>query len=223
MLTNTECRNLKPQAKPYKMSDGGGLFLFITPAGGKVWRMGYRLGRRQREVAFGAYPAVSLQDAREKRDAAKKLLANDIDPAIAKQDAKRELAALRPFADWADDWLDNERGEWDEKTITGKERFVRYLKEEFGTRLIPAIKRPDVLLYLRDLEKTGKLETRDRVRATGEQPLCRSRRQRSQSLPQSGQAIKEEQIRAPPGPDRTRRRRQAIPDHRRTMGPRPVR
>jgi integrase len=171
MLTDTECRNLKSQAKPLKKSDGGGLYLLVKPSGSKHWYMGYRLGGRQRKLSFGPYPVVTLVGARDKRDAAKRLIADGIDPGVAKQQAKREQAAARTFGKWADEWLEKERAQLDEKTMAGKERCVRYLQGEFGNRLIPAIKRPDVLLYLKEFEKCGKLETRDRVRAAGEQ-IC---------------------------------------------------
>jgi integrase len=171
MLTDTECRNLKPQVKPLKKSDGGGLYLLVKPSGSKHWYMGYRFGGRQKKLSFGPYPVVTLVGARDKRDAAKRLLADGIDPGVAKQEAKREQAAARTFGKWADEWLEKERIQLDEKTMAGKERYVRYLKGEFGNRLIPAIKRPDVLLYLKEFEKTGKLETRDRIRAAGEQ-IC---------------------------------------------------
>jgi integrase len=171
MLTDIECRNLKPQAKALKKSDAGGLYLLVKPSGSKHWYMGYRIGRRQKKLSFGPYPLVSLVGARDKRDAAKRLLADGIDPGVAKQEAKREQAAARAFAKWADEWLEKERTQLDEKTMAGKERYVGYLKRKFGNRLIPGIKRPDVILYLREFEKTGKLETRDRVRAAGEQ-IC---------------------------------------------------
>ena len=131
--------------------------------------MGYRFGGRQKKLSFGPYPVVTLVSARDKRDAAKRLLADGIDPGVAKQEAKREQAAARTFGAWADEWLEKERAQLDEKTMAGKVRYIGYLKGEFGNRLIPAIKRPDVLLYLREFEKTGKLETRDRIRAAGEQ------------------------------------------------------
>ncbi|MBR1298532.1 integrase arm-type DNA-binding domain-containing protein [Bradyrhizobium sp. AUGA SZCCT0042] len=171
MLNDTTCRNLKPQAKPYKKSDGGGLQLLVTTGGSKLWRLAYRFGGKQKEVAFGAYPATTLADARAKRDVAKAQLAKGIDPGVAKQEAKREEAAARTFGAWADEWLEKQRTVHDEKTMAGKDRFVGYLKKEFGQRLIPAIARGDVLLYLRTFEKTGKLETRDRVRSTGAQ-IC---------------------------------------------------
>jgi integrase len=174
MLTDTACKNLKSQAQPYKKSDAGGLYLLIKPSGSKHWYMGYRFGGRQKKLSFGAYPDITLADARAKRDAAKKLIAHGTDPSVAKQEAKRAEAAARTFGDWADEWLEKERSAkvgYDEKTIAGKERYVGYLKRAFGGRLIPAIKRPDVILYLKDFEKTGKLETRDRIRSAGEQ-IC---------------------------------------------------
>ena len=147
------------------------LFLFVTPAGGKVWRMGYRIGGKQKELAIGPYPVITLAEARDRRNAFKKLLVDNIDPAAAKQEAKRELAAARSFASWADEWIKQQEEMHDTKTMAGKRRFVGYLKGTFGDRLIPDIKRGDVLYYLRTYETAGTLETRDRVRSTGAQ-IC---------------------------------------------------
>jgi integrase len=133
--------------------------------------MAYRFGGRQKELAFGTYPATTLIAARGKRDAAKQLMAKGIDPGVAKQETKREQAAARSFGEWADEWMEKQRTEYDRKTMAGKDRYVGYLKAEFGSRLIPAITRGDVLFYLRTYENTGKLETRDRVRSTGAQ-IC---------------------------------------------------
>src|SRR5262245_4647939 len=130
MLTDSVCRNLKPQEKPFKKSDSGGLRLVVQPGGSKLWRMAYRFGGRQKELAFGAYPTVTLAQAREMRDSARKLLAQDpsVDPGVAKQEAKRERAAARPFGEWADEWLEQQRGTYDKKTMAGKDRFVGYLR-----------------------------------------------------------------------------------------------
>jgi hypothetical protein len=98
MLTDTACRNLKPKATPYKKGDGGGLRLFVQPNGSKLWRLAYRFGGKQKELAFGAYPATTLTAARDKRDDAKRLLAEGTDPGVARQEAKREQAAALPFA-----------------------------------------------------------------------------------------------------------------------------
>ena len=115
MLTDIGCRNLKPQAKALKKSDAGGLYLLVKPGGSKHWYMGYRFGGRQKKLSFGPYPIVTLVGARDKRDAAKRLIADGIDPGVAKQVAKREQAAARPFGTWADEWLEKERAQLNEK------------------------------------------------------------------------------------------------------------
>jgi len=88
MLTDTQIRNLKPADKAKKYSDGGGLYLYISTTGSKLWRMAYRFHDKEKLLSFGAYPIVTLKDAREKRDAAKKLLADGIDPSRHKRDMK---------------------------------------------------------------------------------------------------------------------------------------
>lgn len=80
-LTDRQIVNLKPTDKPRKVSDGGGLHLFVSPSGGKLWRLAYRYGGKQKLLSFGPYPAVGLADARAKREEAKKQLASDVDPA----------------------------------------------------------------------------------------------------------------------------------------------
>lgn len=85
-LTDTAIRNAKPGEKIIKLSDGGGLQLWVMPTGSKIWNLAYRdLSRKQRKLSFGAYPAVSLADARTKRDEAKALLASGIDPSQQKR------------------------------------------------------------------------------------------------------------------------------------------
>ena len=93
-LTDTECRTAKPEATPYKKSDGGGLRLLVQPNGSKLWRMAYRFGGRHKELAFGRYPTISLSDAREARDNARKLLAKGTDPA-ARQGGSQTRASRR--------------------------------------------------------------------------------------------------------------------------------
>ena len=93
-LSDTSIRNIKPNAKVQKLSDGGGLYLYISPAGGKLWRMAYRFNGKQKTLSFGAYPAVSLKDARQKREEAKEQLAKGIDPGEQKKEAKAATLAL---------------------------------------------------------------------------------------------------------------------------------
>ena len=84
-LNDTAIRNAKSGKKPVKLSDGGGLYLLIQPHGTKLWRQAYRINGKQKTLAFGIYPTVSLADARAKRDAAKKLLEDGGDPSVRRK------------------------------------------------------------------------------------------------------------------------------------------
>ena len=85
MLTDTQIRNLKPAEKAKKYADGGGLYLYVAKTGSKLWRMAYRFNDKEKLLSFGEYPIVSLKDARTKRNEAKKLLADGIDPGKRKK------------------------------------------------------------------------------------------------------------------------------------------
>lgn len=114
-LTDTEIRNKKPAEKPVKLFDGRGLFLIVTPAGGKWWRFRYKFDDKEKLLSLGIYPDVGLKGARERRDAARKLLADGIDPGEnrkAQKSARADWAAnsfgvvVREwFAKFAPDWL----------------------------------------------------------------------------------------------------------------------
>ena len=91
-LTNTFAERKQGNGKVQKHSDGGGLFLYITPTGKKSWRLAYRFLGKQKLLVIGPYPAISLKEARERREAAKKLLVDNIDPSVAKQTAKAAAA-----------------------------------------------------------------------------------------------------------------------------------
>ncbi|MBW4056325.1 MAG: DUF4102 domain-containing protein, partial [Proteobacteria bacterium] len=83
-LSDIQVKNAKAQEKEYKIFDGGGLYLLVTTSGGRLWRLKYRFSDKEKQLTFGAYPAVSLADARQRREDAKKLLANGVDPGEAK-------------------------------------------------------------------------------------------------------------------------------------------
>ncbi len=171
MLNVKAIEALKKRDRAYKVSDAEGLFLFVTTTGSKIWRLAYRFQGKQKELSIGPYPEITLLEARRKRDDARRLLALGNDPAAAKQEAKRAVVALRPFGEWADEWMEKQKNlqpPLDDKTLAGKQRFVDYLKDEFSTRVLVEIKRSDVVMYLREFETEGTLETRDRVRSTGE-------------------------------------------------------
>jgi hypothetical protein len=85
MLKDVAVRNAKPSAKPRKLSDGGGLHMLIQPTGSKLWRLAYRFAGKQKTLALGVYPAVPLEEARRRRDEAKRLLARSIDPSVQRK------------------------------------------------------------------------------------------------------------------------------------------
>ena len=87
-LTDVKIKRLKPGSKPYKASDGGGLFLWVTPSGGRIWRWSYRHEGRSKLMAFGKYPEVSLAQARERHAEARKLLASGVDPMVERKAEK---------------------------------------------------------------------------------------------------------------------------------------
>ncbi len=94
-LTDTTIRNLKPRQTPLKKSDGGGLYLLIMPEGSKLWRLAYRFADKQKSIALGSYPVVTLAMAREARNESKRLLAQGVDPSEKRKADKRAAAAAR--------------------------------------------------------------------------------------------------------------------------------
>ena len=106
-LTDIAIRNARPGAKPVKLADGGGLHLLITPAGGKLWRLKYRLDGREKQLAIGAYPSIGLSEARRRRDEARELVAMGKDPSREKQRDKlrSRLDAANTFASIAKEYV----------------------------------------------------------------------------------------------------------------------
>lgn len=134
-LTDTRIRQLKPGEKPYKAADGEGLYLHVTPNGSKLWRMRYRFDGREKLLSFGAYPAVSLQRAREKRREAKALLADGIDPMEKAKADKAEQAARteHTFANIAAELIDKLRREGKaETTLSKKQWLINMASADFG-------------------------------------------------------------------------------------------
>lgn len=110
-LTDLRVRSAKGDDKPYKLSDDRGLFLLVTPSGSKYWRWSYRFDGKQKTLALGVYPDVSLADARNMRDDARKLNAAGIDPSVAKAKAKvlRTEQLANSFEAVAREWLDKQK------------------------------------------------------------------------------------------------------------------
>lgn len=86
-LTDVACKKAQPDAKPYKMADGNGMYLEVMPNGSRYWRLKYRFGGKEKRLALGVYPEITLADAREKRADARKLLASGVDPSSAPESA----------------------------------------------------------------------------------------------------------------------------------------
>ena len=120
-LTDTKIRNTKPQTKPYKLADEKGLFLLVHPNGSRYWRWKFYFAGKEKQMAFGVYPDVSLKDAREKRDEARKILANGENPSFKRRAEKRaaKLAQAHTFETVASEFLEKQRLRWTEKHIKG--------------------------------------------------------------------------------------------------------
>jgi len=166
-LSDTQVSKAKSKESDYKLADGGGLYLLVTTTGGKLWRMDYRYNDKRKTTAFGAYPAVTLADARQRREDAKKLLANDIDPSAFKKEqhaAKIELTE-NSFEFVAREWFAKFTADWSAvHAATVKERLVRDVFPYMGSKNIAEIKAPELLAVLRRIESRGALDTAHRTR-----------------------------------------------------------
>jgi integrase len=168
-LTEARVRSLKTAAKPIKYSDGGGLHLLVSPQGSKLWRLAYRFGGKQKTLALGIYPAVTLSDARQKRDGAKRLLASGIDPSHqAKLDRiKKRESGANTFNAVADELLDKMEREGKAAVTLAKKRWLLGLvRPDLGHRPIADISAAEILVPLRKVEAQGNYETARRLRAT---------------------------------------------------------
>jgi integrase len=166
-LNNTACKNAQPADKPYKRFDGGGLYLEVMPNGSKLWRLKYRYLGAERRLSLGAYPIVSLAEARAGREEIKKLLAQDIDPATAKRERKSEIIrnAENTFKAVALEWLEVQKSRWSKgyaEKIT--RRLEMHLFPHIGNRPIAQITPPELLDCLRKVEKTGALDMAGRAK-----------------------------------------------------------
>jgi len=111
VLTDTHIRSAKPGTKPYKLSDGGGMYLLVKPDGARYWRLDYRFSGKRRTLALGVYPTTTLSNARARREEARAVLAQNTDPSVTKKATKRaaKLASETTFEVLAREWLYNLR------------------------------------------------------------------------------------------------------------------
>jgi len=177
MLTDTAIRKAKPADTAQKLTDGGGMYLLLKPDGGRYWRLDYRHGGKRKTLALGVYPTVTLSDARQRREDARKLLSNGIDPGAVRKAAKEtkaavEALAIETFEKVGREWMAwrKAKGETAETTANkDRWRLESYLFPYIGARPITEITPLELRDVLKKAEETGKRETASRTKITAGQ------------------------------------------------------
>lgn len=173
-LTDSAIRKSKPTDKSYKQFDGGGLYIEVSPSGGKLWRLKYRYAGKERLLSLGKYPTVTLADARGKREAAKKLLSDGFDPGAVKQQEKTRkiLLAANSFEVVAREWFESYLTT---KSEGYKNKVVRLLERDafpyIGSRPIAELTAPEILAVVKRVESRGLRETAHRLLQTSGQVI----------------------------------------------------
>jgi integrase len=165
-LTAMAIRNAKPREKAYKLADGNGLYLLINPDGARYWRLKYRFAGKEKLLALGVLDEVSLAEARARRDDAKRLLRDGVDPAAERKARKLKVkhAAANSFKAVAEEWMAKQRPKWTAGHADRVQRSIELnLFPDLGARAISDIKPSDVLATLRKIEARGAHELRERV------------------------------------------------------------
>lgn len=165
-LNNTICKNAKPTEKPQRLFDGEGLYLEIAPTGSKLWRWKYRYDNKEKRLALGAYPEVTLQEAREKKTAARRLLTEGKDPSLERKKKKAEIHgdASNTFEKVSREWHEHNVSVWSENHArTVMRRLEMDVFPKIGRLPIKDINAPILLDCLRDIEKRSAHEVARRV------------------------------------------------------------
>lgn len=166
-LTARQVDTSKPKDKPYKLSDGGGLYLLVSPNGSRYWRLKYRIAGKEKLLALGVYPDITLAEARQKRADAKKVLAAGGDPGQEKQEEKqaKEQAVANSFERLAMEWHSHKSTSWSEGYA---EHLLMYLKKDIfpfiGQKAITDISQVEMLNVLRKMEQRGVLDKLKKTR-----------------------------------------------------------
>ena len=167
-LSDIAIRAAKPGPKPIKLSDERGLFLLVQPSGGKLWRLKYRIGGKEKKLSLGRYPDVALKEARERCTEARKLIASGIDPS-EKRRMERLDAALKAettFKAVAEEYIEKSDREGRAAVTIGKARWLLSLLEPaLGSRPVDEISPVELLGALKKIEAKGHLETARRMRS----------------------------------------------------------
>lgn len=167
MLTDAKARTAKPRPKSYKLADANRLFLLVAPSGGKLWRWNYNYDGKNKTMAFGAYPLVSLTDARAKRDEAFTILSEGRDPSVARKLKIEENmeASRQTFERVAREWHENAKAQWAKIHAADVMRSLeRDVFPTIGALPIAQLTPPVVLAVLREVEARGSIETAKRIR-----------------------------------------------------------
>lgn len=165
-LNDIACKQAKPREKAYKLADAKGLYLEVAPSGGKWWRLKYRIGGKEKRISLGVYPEVSLKEAREKCDVARKQIASGIDPSDQRKAAKLAGAedAANSFEVVAREWFAKYSPSW---VASHSTKIIRRLEKDIfpwiGSRPISTVTAPDLLAALRRIESRGAIETAHRA------------------------------------------------------------
>lgn len=165
-LTDVVVRNAKPSEKAQRLFDGGGLYLEISPAGGKWWRLKYRFDGKEKRLSLGVYPDISLKEARDRRDAARKLLADGVDPGANRkiQKAARVQQAANSFEVVAREWYAKHSPGW---AASHSSKIIRRLENDvfpwIGSKPISDITAPELLTTVRRVESRGAIDTAHRT------------------------------------------------------------
>ncbi|HGV3492108.1 TPA: tyrosine-type recombinase/integrase [Klebsiella quasipneumoniae subsp. quasipneumoniae] len=166
-LTDIKAKNAKPLEKEYKLTDGFGMFLRVTPKGSKYWQMAYRFEGKQKLFSIGVYPAVSLSDARQRRDEARRLLAQGIDPNAKKQAEVKELKAkrdnTRSFRTVAKAWFSTKTKWSDNYGDAVWKRLETYVFPVIGDKDVAELDTGDLLVPVKKVEALGYLEVAMRI------------------------------------------------------------
>jgi len=161
-LTNLQIQKAKPKERQYKLSDGRGMYLIVSPRGGKYWRLDYRFNGKRQTLSLGTFPSTSLKDARRKCEDTKSLIEDGVDPSYQR---KIKLAGDKDsFEAIAKEWYGKYRSQWtDNHAATTLRRIEANLLPWLGSRPVAVIEPREILQTLRRIEKRGSLETAHRV------------------------------------------------------------
>jgi integrase len=165
-LSDAAVRSAKPKEKPQKLADGGGLYLLVMPTGRKWWRLKYRFDGKEKSLSLGVYPDTGLKEAREKREAARKLLAAGVDPGENRKAARaaRALEASNSFEIVAREWFAKQEPVW---AASHSSKVIGRLEADvfpwIGNRPMDSLTAPDLLAVLRKVEARGAADTAHRI------------------------------------------------------------